>query len=407
MQYINSIFYCLCLICAFALSFWCTSEYAKNKEITEISFQRFNPIEEERQYPSMTLCLTESYKDLEFYKYNESTINSTSYSKFLAGINGTMDMFFIDYDSVTIDVRDYIIDSCIVGIDGLQSASDCQKFGRIEYYTRMTGVGVTKCFSFKHDSKEPIDETYIALNTSIFSKGVRPTFGRFLILFHYPDQIFTGNRNIFYKWPVRANPMDEFYHMHFGISNVEILHRRKKGRERCYDWKRYDFRVIDDVMRSVGCQPPYWKSKLGLPSCRSQQELRNLRVQWWSKNVQDERFQKYFPPCIEITKMDVSFEEVSAEELSKQGLGYEAVDDRFIKKAGTARGWFVINTSLWQSASFKEIRKVRAYSFQSMIGNSGGYIGLLAGISISDLSCVVLRIYFALKGMFMYHMTSI
>ena len=401
-RYMESIVYCLCLICALVLTFWCVSEYAKNNEISEVSFHRFNSNEEEQQYPSMTLCVADSYKEFEFSKFNDSSINSKLYSKFLAGKHWNIDMFSVEYDLVTIDIRDYIIGSCMLTID---ASSDCHEFSHIEHYARINNAGVRKCFSFKFDAKGTIDETFIAINNSMYPNGVRPTqIGRLLIMFHYPDQIITALKNIFYKWPLRHDPMDEYYSMLFSISNVEILKRRRNGREECHDWKHYDSTTIEDVMRSVGCRPPYWKSRLDLPPCRSQKELTNLGVQYRAKKLQEDKFQKYVPPCIEITKMDVKFEEELGENAHS---GYDEIYERFIRQAGTTRGWFVINTSLWQSPSFKNIREIRAYSIQSMIGNSGGYIGLLVGVTISDLFCLALKIYFTLKGMFLNYKTSI
>ena len=94
-------------------------------------------------------------------------------------------------------------------------------------------------------------------------------------------------------------------------------------------------------------------------------------------------------------KMDVAFDEKPGNVVMNGGYG--AVFERFIRDAGTTRGWFVINNHFWQSASFKEMRKVKAYSLQSMIGNAGGYIGLLVGITISDLPSFLFKIYLAIK----------
>ena len=390
-QLMDSIIYCISLVCALGLAFWCISEYAKNEEVTEILFQTFNSGEEGRQYPSMTLCLADSYKEFAFSKHKNSTIDTNSYSKFLEGKQWHNDMLSIDYDSVTISVREYIIGTCILTTS---SPSVCHEFGEVKHFTRTSTQGVMKCFSFKYDAKGIIDEAYIAINNSIYPNGIRPR-RRFKIMFHYPDQITKGLKNLFYNWPLRNNPMDEYYSMTFDISNPEILKRRKNGREQCYDWKDYDVTTSEEVMRSVGCRPPYWKSRFDYPSCLSQLQLKNMTEQYLAKQVSDDQFQKYVPPCIEITKMDVEFGELPGE---YEQFAYETVYKRFIKDAGTARGWFVINTKLWKSTYFKEIKKVRAYSFQSMIGNSGGYIGLMVGITICDLFCFASRFYFAMKG---------
>ena len=393
---INLIFYYICLIFAFVLALWCISVYVKNYDITEITFHSFTSQTKsyDVQYPSMTLCIADSYKEFELRKYSDSLINSTSYSKFLLGEHWNKDMLSLAYDRVTIDIRDYIIGECILSA---KLAEECHKFGPIRHFTRLTRLGIQKCFSFDLAIKDTIDEAFIAINNSIHPNGLRPEFGRFLVMFHYPHQITRSIANSFRAWPLRSNAMDDYYSMMFYISNIEIWKRRKNGREQCHDWKDYDISFIEDVMKSVGCRPPYWKSRHDHPACNLQTQLSDTKVQFNVKMLQDETFQKYIPPCIEITKMDVRYEETSGE-MAKVALPY--VLKHFESVAGTRKGWFVINSHFWQAASFKQMRNVKAYSLQSMIGNSGGYIGLLVGITISDLPRFLGKLYLAIKGIF-------
>ena len=392
-QNINLIFYYVCLISAISLAFWCLSEYSKNEEFTETSFHVFDSDKQGSQYPSMTMCTKNSYNDIAFHEYNDSNINSTSYSEFLRGKHWNKNMLSVDYDFVTSNVEDYIIGACIFTS---RSKSECQKFGNIKHFTRVGFLGVMKCFSFNHKSTGPIDEVYIAINNSIHPNGLRKAIGQFFIMFHYPDQITRGLSNLRYTWPLKTNQMRDYYSMTFKISNVEILKRRKNGKGPCYYWQDYDLTTVEDVMDSVGCRPPYWKSRRDHQPCKSQKQLESVEPHFFAKSMQDDKFQKYIPPCIEITKMDVVFKETLGI-VAKNTAGYGSVFDRFIRNAGTTKDWFVINTQFWKSASYKEMRKVKAYSLQSMVGNAGGYIGLLVGISISDLPCFLFKSFLALK----------
>ena len=386
---INLIFYYLCLICAVALAIWCIHEYCHNYDVTEVSFKAFHSEEKgyDNQYPSMTMCIVDAYNDVALRMYNGSTINLKSYSEFLLGKYWIENMLSVRYDLVTIDVRDYIIGECILPVG---SESECHKFGPIRQFTRLSSLGVMECFSFQHVIDDVVDEVFIALNNSIHPNGLRPTIDGFLVLFHYPHQITRGHTNVFYTWPKRSTAMDDYYKMHFYLSNVEILKRRMDGREQCYDWKDYDIKVIEDVMRLVGCRPPYWKSKYDHPECKSQAQLTDTKLQFLGKVYGT----RSIPPCTEITKMDVRYEEKVGER------NYLSVLENLEKTAGTKKGWFVINISFWQATKFKEILKVKAYTFQNMIGNSGGYIGLLVGVTISDFLCFVLKMYNAIKGIF-------
>ena len=287
-QNINTIFYYLCLIFAIALALWCIIEYSKNDEITETSFHVFDSNEHGTQYPSMTLCTKDSYKDFELGRYNDSTINSTSYSQFLMGKYWNKHMLSIDYDSVTIDIEDYIIGACIFTT---RSKSDCQKFSNIHHYTRISNLRAMKCFSFHHKATGPIDEVYIAINSSMHRNGVREAHTSFSIMFHYPDQITRGLSNMFYTWPSRVNNKEDFYSMRFKISNVEILKRRRTGKHKCYPWKYYDLTIVEDVMDSVGCRPPYWKSRRSHQPCTSQKQLESIVPHIYAKSMQDDKFQ--------------------------------------------------------------------------------------------------------------------
>ena len=45
------------------------------------------------------------------------------------------------------------------------------------------------------------------------------------------------------------------------------------------------------------------------------------------------------------------------------------------------------------SGHFKEIKQVRAYNVQSLIGNSGGYIGLFLGYTLKEMPSFLKIIY--------------
>ena len=48
------------------------------------------------------------------------------------------------------------------------------------------------------------------------------------------------------------------------------------------------------------------------------------------------------------------------------------------------QSWFRLAV-YFKTNKFKEIKQVRAYSVQSLIGNAGGYVGLLVGYTIAEL----------------------
>ena len=54
--------------------------------------------------------------------------------------------------------------------------------------------------------------------------------------------------------------------------------------------------------------------------------------------------------------------------------------------------WFKIR--LWfRSNQFMEIKQIRAYNFQTLVGNGGGYIGLFLGCTIIELPSMISSAY--------------
>ena len=55
-------------------------------------------------------------------------------------------------------------------------------------------------------------------------------------------------------------------------------------------------------------------------------------------------------------------------------------------------GWFTLEFVVLTN-KFKEIKQVRKYSVQSLVGNLGGYIGLCLGYALMNLPSIILEIW--------------
>ena len=403
-------FYILCLTSAFLMTLWATVEYFKNEDVIEISYRKFNQNEEDSQYPAMSLCFMDAYKESSFRGAFGEKINITAYKDFINGNTWNENMIKIDYDDVTIDIGDYLFDTCMV----TTMSRSCQGIKKIDPIAFPSPLGVLKCFSFHHifgskyqfhkkigaDTRTSLDEVMIAMNTSIFPNGIRPSSGRFLVMFHYPFQLVRSIYTTYYNWPSRDKSSPRYYAMQFNIKAVETLKRRNNGNQECYQWQQFDSETFEDVMQSVGCRPPYWKSKYDHPSCNSSKQMSSVAMHYQAKLYQDDKFENIVPPCVEIKKMDVEFEEHTGDK-SKNEFNNDFYD-RFENIAGTKDDWFIIHLHFWSSIDFKEIKQIRAYSILSAIGNASGYIGFLVGLSISELPSLIFWIYGKIKHYWKY-----
>ena len=387
-QCVTSIFYYVCLLAAFATTFWCIFEFAKNEDVSVISYQAFDSKNPENQYPSLSVCFLDPYKNSSLSSYNDEGINVTAYADFLGGKYWNDRMMHIDYDSVTIDIKDYIIGACVTT---LKSSNKCHELNNIEPITLPTVFGIQKCFSFQHQAETPLNEVFIALNNSVFPSGERPEIAGFQFMWHYPYQVIRSTAlPRFHRWPSRS-ANGSYYVMDFYLTNVEILKRRRTGAKACSVSERYDFESIEDVINSVGCKPPFWKSNKVYPNCSSRNQLLNIRSHFKEKMVEGNSYQEYVSPCIEIKKMDVRYKETGGNERKHEFT--VNIYENFEKEAKTMDGWFIINIHFWKLLNFKETKQIRAYSMQSLIGNAGGYIGLLVGITISQLPNFLFTVY--------------
>ena len=132
---------------------------------------------------------------------------------------------------------------------------------------------------------------------------------------------------------------------------------------------------MDNIMEKVGCRPVY--QKLGnsvLPRCSRKEQMHEIGDLLFASA------KTYLPPCQRVTDIRYDFAE-------------QDIDNRFMDMLSVSNGveatvndpnstgflgiWTVI-----QEDSYREIKQVRAYGIQSLIGNAGGYLGLFLGTTL-------------------------
>ena len=94
---------------------------------------------------------------------------------------------------------------------------------------------------------------------------------------------------------------------------------------------------------------------------------------------------KYLEPCLDIQKLQIDFVEENIPSVN----GESEIDKE---------GWLILEYVI-TIHKFKEIKQVRKYSEQSLVGNLGGYIGLCLGYAILNLPTMILEIWRNIKHM--------
>ena len=95
------------------------------------------------------------------------------------------------------------------------------------------------------------------------------------------------------------------------------------------------------------------------------------------KCFDSQKNKKYLEPCRTIKKFQIDY----VEENVPSGEG----DDE-------GEGWFIIELIVNANA-YTEVKQVRKYSIQSLVGNAGGYIGLCLGYAIWNVPAVVMDMW--------------
>ena len=155
---INYFFLGVCLVVTVGLGVDCMWKYFANECVSHIAYKKFNQDHLENIYPSITLCIQKPLLDHQLRKYGDD-VNSTSYFAFLAGDAWNSRMASIDYDEVTVSLKDHLNGMAIEThgreyffYDNLREIADPNWWSPI--FTRVKGVQPVNVSQLTHRSSK-------------------------------------------------------------------------------------------------------------------------------------------------------------------------------------------------------------------------------------------------------------
>ena len=151
----------------------------------------------------------------------------------------------------------------------------------------------------------------------------------------------------------------------------------------CYDMENYDGKIMQTIQENVGCSPVMWLSNRSEPICKTRESFQKLNAEIADQVYRLTKNKKYIDPCLDVEKIQIDY----IEENSPSVGGNSGEDDE---------GWFILEFVVLTN-KFKEIKQVRKYSVQSLVGNLGGYIGLCLGYALMNLPSIILEIWKNIK----------
>ena len=178
----HNFFKLICIFVTLALVIWCSYEFNKNEDICEVIFKKFLD-DDDSAYPILTFIIPDRFNETTLKKYDEN-INPEAYRNFILGQFWNDKALEIDYNDVTMDINDYLIEECFYTSIQAKYFGECKNTTRIE----IQNFYGTKSITLHIPKNEPMYSVTVKLKKSVFESSVRPANSQFMILFSYPNR---------------------------------------------------------------------------------------------------------------------------------------------------------------------------------------------------------------------------
>ena len=181
----------ICSLLAIVLVVDVFYKFSKNEDISLLKYTSYLKTEND-YYPVISFCFKNPFltEKLEKYGADEAT-----YLHFLEGKNISDEMLEIEYDQVTIDVNDYLVEYYILWVNGTDEYFPASSEGGRRHFEILASFNgfinrrFFKCFSTNHHAKQLRRVLSVKLHQGIFQNKSRASYYSFLTLLHYPRQV--------------------------------------------------------------------------------------------------------------------------------------------------------------------------------------------------------------------------
>ena len=190
---------------------------------------------------------------------------------------------------------------------------------------------------------------------------------QFGIKLHKQGQFLIGDEPVF-KPDYLINSMS--HSNEFWIQDFEIIRRRNTNDHRCLQNETtYDQVILKKHLLQKRCRPPYLNVDDSFPLCNSYVEMDFAKLTYGKTKTID-----YLKPCSRISKLN---------------LKHEPIDPNNDHRTNNTRWDVYINFP----EDVKTIVQFKEIDIHSLIGNLGGYLGLLTGYAVIQIPTLLISIH--------------
>ena len=342
-----------CFLLAFGLCFYWCFKYWEDEDLCVVDYKTFQDAPDV-DYPMLSICLNNPFIKSKF-SHNNNFMTEKKYVEILKGELESDEFQNIVFDDVTKNLSSFIKADQIRLQNGtllkgwyphlLNEMPDVT-------YSGFVHNDFMRCVGLKPEYRN-MKYAMFGFNASIFPNSMREN-RNFSTRLHLPYKFLISDNTYKSSWPERKEKKE--YLMAFVLNQIDILKRRNKRSDPCIpDGVSYENEVLNTHLGNIGCWPPYQKTKINHTICSSRNDLNAAKLE-------STVLSNLKKACTTAEIITYTYEE------------YE------IKRNGSDWVWFVID----YPKKFKEIKMVKAVNIQTVIGNSGGYVGLFLGNIVSD-----------------------
>ena len=344
---------------------WCISEYYMDRDLSLIEHKTFGE-DDNSIMPSFSLCFFDPFLS-DSIESNGMKKDKYEYKRFLSGQLWEGEMLAINFENVTKRLEDYVLGFMVIykngkfeQYDSITSMPDHIEKPYLSYSGFLFGPSyLLKCYTVDF----PPGSSLVALQIKkeIFPDAIRPSSFGLAVSVHYQNQFLASLENFRTDWPTQKEKTINSYCMQFIIKLFEVTVRRNTRKAQCNEkWKRDDFEVFQKWIDKTKCKTPYQTWNTSYTFCDTKEKMAQA-------NLNTDGRKNYLPPCQSVENAMYEYIDFEPEMTNLTDSNFFMANDTF-----TIMGKVPIN-------KFKAIVHKKAYDLQTLIGNCGGYIGLIVG----------------------------